>query len=344
MNSNTPHPSPWGARGQDSISLALMVCSLFAIMVFGMLPGLLAGLAGYALTRWTQSRFLRGHRLLAAYGGVIAASIVVAGPLLVLTIAGVELSKFLSLAAQNYSSLMSHLVTVALDWRARLPEGLSALIPASSEEIRDMLKATLQSNVPTLAGVGKTWATGLMLVVIGIIVGALVAIDTSAPSQTKFGQAFRTRGAALAKTFTSIVVAQFWIAAINACLTALFLFVLLPFFGNVRIPYSAWLVLLTFVAGMLPIVGNLLCNVVLTLAGLGVGPHIAVACLVFLVAIHKLEYFINAKVVGATTKTAAWELILAMFVFEAIFGVGGLVAAPLVFAYVKSELRGIGVI
>ena len=68
------------------------------------------------------------------------------------------------------------------------------------------------------------------------------------------------------------------------------------------------------------------------------------ACLLFLVAIHKFEYVINAKVVGKRTNTAAWELLSVMFIGEAIFGVAGLVAAPLYYAYVKRELLDAGLI
>ncbi|MFO1435343.1 MAG: hypothetical protein U1F34_02830 [Gammaproteobacteria bacterium] len=35
----------------------------------------------------------------------------------------------------------------------------------------------------------------------------------------------------------------------------------------------------------------------------------------------------------------AWELLTAMMVMEAAFGVAGLIAAPIYYAYVKDELR-----
>jgi predicted PurR-regulated permease PerM len=138
--------------------------------------------------------------------------------------------------------------------------------------------------------------------------------------------------------FKQIVAAQFWIAAFNATLTALFLFVVLPFF-DARLPYSFALVALTFFAGLIPIVGNLLCNGVLTLVGVSVSPLVGVSCLVFLITIHKTEYFINAKFVGKNTQTAAWEMLAVMFTLEAVFGAVGLVAAPLFYAYIKSELK-----
>ncbi|MEO5738865.1 MAG: AI-2E family transporter, partial [Variovorax sp.] len=140
------------------------------------------------------------------------------------------------------------------------------------------------------------------------------------------------------EAFRQIVAAQFWIAAFNTLLTAGFLLVLLPLWG-LRLPYEPALITLTFVAGLVPIVGNLLCNAVLTLVGLSVSPIAAAACLIFLIVIHKAEYVINAKVVGSRTHMAVWELLAVMFVAEAVFGPAGLVAAPLFYAYLKKELQ-----
>jgi len=86
-------------------------------------------------------------------------------------------------------------------------------------------------------------------------------------------------------------------------------------------------------------VGNLVCNSVITLVALSVSPITALACLVFLILIHKAEYVINAKVVGSRTQMRVWELLAVMFVAEAVFGPAGLVAAPLFYAYLKKELQ-----
>ncbi len=71
---------------------------------------------------------------------------------------------------------------------------------------------------------------------------------------------------------------------------------------------------------------------------LGVSPWAAVASLVFLVVVHKLEYVLNARIVGGRIGAAAWETLAAIVVFEAAFGVPGVVLAPVVWAFAKSEL------
>ena len=144
-------------------------------------------------------------------------------------------------------------------------------------------------------------------------------------------------------TFGQIVAAQFWIATFNTFLTAVFLLFVLPMW-DLRLPYTPALITLTFIAGLVPIVGNLLCNAVITLVGLSVSPTTALACLGFLILIHKAEYIINAKVVGSRTHMSVWELLAVMFVAEAVYGPAGLVAAPLFYAYLKKELQLAGLV
>ena len=54
--------------------------------------------------------------------------------------------------------------------------------------------------------------------------------------------------------------------------------------------------------------------------------------------VHKLEYFLNARIVGGHIHAKTWELLLAMLLMESAFGLAGLVAAPIYYAYVKKEL------
>ena len=76
----------------------------------------------------------------------------------------------------------------------------------------------------------------------------------------------------------------------------------------------------------------------ITIVGLSISIYAAASALVFLVIIHKLEYFLNAKIVGSRINARAWELLLAMIVMEAAFGIAGLIAAPIYYAYIKNEL------
>ena len=117
--------------------------------------------------------------------------------------------------------------------------------------------------------------------------------------------------------------------------------ILLPLAG-VQLPLTKTLIAVTFFAGLLPVVGNLVSNTVIVVISLSYSLHAAAGSMAFLVIIHKLEYFVNARIVGSQIEASAWELLLAIVVMEAAFGMPGVIAAPVFYAYIKSELTGRG--
>jgi predicted PurR-regulated permease PerM len=147
----------------------------------------------------------------------------------------------------------------------------------------------------------------------------------------------------LAQAFRGVVFAQVKISTVNTLLTAVYLTAVLPMLG-VQLPFTKSMIAVTFFAGLLPIIGNLVSNSVIVIVSLSGSFAIAVGSLAFLILVHKLEYFLNARIVGGEIKASAWELLCAMLVFEAAFGLQGLVAAPIFYAYVKAELSQLEII
>ena len=326
-----------GARGASYL-LAILLC--LAILVYGLLPGLLALCLGFLLA----SSLVGRQRLLGPHLSPFwAATLVIMLPILALIALFANARGVAFGAVAQYQALLHHLAGTVLEIRQKLPPDLASHLPDELLAAQSWLVDYLQSQAHALTGFGTAGLRGGLLVYVGLVVGALMVGSQAPLAKGPLRSALRQRGTDFMTAFRQIVVAQFWIAAFNATCTAAFLWLALPWAG-VSIPYSATLVGLTFVASLVPIVGNLVCNSVLTIAGVSVSPTVGLACLLFLVAVHKFEYFINAKVVGKSTHTAAWELLSVMFIGEAIFGVAGLVAAPLYYAYAKRELLDAGLI
>ncbi|MCF4951475.1 AI-2E family transporter, partial [Acinetobacter baumannii] len=103
--------------------------------------------------------------------------------------------------------------------------------------------------------------------------------------------------------------------------------------------FAKTLTILTFMFGLIPILGNLISNTLTFIAALTISLGLAGVALLYLVLVHKLEYFINAKIIGHKINANAWEILLAMLIFESIFGLSGLIAAPIFYAYLKLELK-----
>jgi predicted PurR-regulated permease PerM len=328
-------------------SYLLVAGALLLIMWRGLLPGLLCVCLGFlltrALTRWFSSGLARLQRRSHPAGKglglaqVLAAGLVMLMPLALLA-AGLTHSRgYLVDAPQQYRELLNYMASTVLELRLKLPPDVAAHLPEGAAEIQRVIANYLGAKAGALAMAGRAWLAGVLFAYVGLLIGALAAVRPLASARGPLAQQLMERVTLFGEAFRQIVAAQFWIAAFNTLLTALFLLFVLPLW-HLELPYTPVLITFTFIAGLVPIVGNLVCNVVITIVGLSVSPLAAAACLAFLILIHKAEYVINAKVVGRRTQMGVWELLSVMFVAEAVFGPAGLVAAPLFYAYLKKEL------
>lgn len=322
-------------------SHVLIGAMLALIMWQGLLPGLLCVCLGFLATRWLSPRLGPLVRARDGTAPGLAAALVALLPIVLLALALPRTRGLILDAPNQYRELLGFMARTVLELRERLPPDMAAQLPAGAAEVQRVIAAYLASKSGTLAMTGRAWLSGLLFAYVGLLVGTLAAARPSTHGLRPLAASLHLRVRRFGETFRQIVVAQFWIALFNTFLTAVFLLVVLPLWDT-RLPYTMALILLTFVAGLVPIVGNLICNGVLTLVGLSVSPLVALACLMFLIAIHKAEYFINAKVIGHRTHMSVWELLAVMFVMEAVFGPAGLVAAPLFYAYSKKELQAAG--
>lgn len=319
----------------------LIVAALLLIMWQSLLPGLLCVCLGFLATRWFSPRLGVLTRASDREAPRLAAALVSLVPVVLIAFMVPRARGVVLDAPEQYRDLLAFLSRTVMELSDKLPPDMAAQLPRGAEDVQRIIANYLASKAGSLATAGRAWLSGLLFAFIGLLIGALAAARPSVILLKPLSAQLHLRVTRFGETFRQIVVAQFFIALFNTLLTAIFLQAVLPAWGF-RLPYSWALILLTFAAGLIPIVGNLICNAVLTLVGLSVSPIVAVACLVFLIAIHKAEYFINAKVIGHRTHMGVWELLSVMFVMEAIFGPAGLVAAPLFYAYAKKELEASG--
>jgi predicted PurR-regulated permease PerM len=133
------------------------------------------------------------------------------------------------------------------------------------------------------------------------------------------------------RSFATVMGAQIMISLINTLLTAIFLLA-------VRLPHAPLLIAVTFLCGLVPIVGNLVSNTVIVFIALTVSPKLAISAFVFLVLIHKLEYFLNSKIIGDRIRNPVWLTLIALIIGEQLMGIPGLILAPVVLNYLRVEM------
>lgn len=324
-------------------SWLLAALALFLVLELNLLPALLAGLLVYELVHLTapllESR-LSGLR--AKQAAVIILAAIVVGA----TVTGTALTiGFFRGDSGSLAALAQKMAEILENSRQSMPDWLLGALPDSVEGIKTAVVQWLRGHAGQVQTIGKEAGLVMAHVLIGLIIGALLALREVCGEQSMqpLAAALAERSGRLADAFRRIVFAQLRISAINTVLTALYLAALLPLFG-IHLPLTKTMIALTLIAGLLPVIGNLVSNTVIVIVSLANSPQTAMASLAFLVVVHKFEYFLNARIVGARISARSWELLLAMLVMEAAFGLPGVIAAPVYYAYLKQELIDSGLV
>jgi predicted PurR-regulated permease PerM len=338
MTLDRPTPSAYAYA-----SWVLAGLSLVLVLVLHLLPAMLAGMLVYELvhllaptvsTRFSHQRARLVAVLVLSSVVVVAITFAVAGAIV-----------FFRSDAGSLSALLTKMAEIVASSQRLLPQWLIEQFPQDPDDIRQSLAEWFRVHAAEMQLVGKEAGRALAYVLIGMIIGALVALheamdeEPHGPLAAELAERIRSLGSA----FRRVVFAQVRISLINTTFTAVYLAVVLPAFG-VHLPFAKTMIGLTFVAGLLPVVGNLISNTVIVIVSLSSSAGVALASLAFLVVVHKLEYFLNARIVGTRIGAHTWELLLAMLVMEAAFGIAGVVAAPIYYAFVKSELKNRGLV
>lgn len=319
-------------------SLIIVMAGLLLALPLKLLPSLLAGLLVFELVNMLTPRLqplLAGQRarwLAVALLGTLVVST------LTLLIAGAF--SFLLHEAENPGASLDKFMALVERARGQLPPFIEGYLPASAAEFKVAVGDWIKSHLSDLQLVGKGMAHMFVTLLIGMILGAIIALQRipDVSRRKPLAAALFERLNLLVKAFRNIVFAQIKISLLNTFFTGIFLAVVMPLFG-VHLPLTKTLIVLTFLLGLLPVIGNLMSNTLITIVGLSLSIWVAAAALGYLIVIHKVEYFLNARIVGGQISAKAWELLLAMLVFEAAFGLPGVVAGPIYYAYLKSELK-----
>jgi predicted PurR-regulated permease PerM len=329
---------------QDLVQWAVAALALFLILKLKLLSTLLAGLLVYELVHVLAER-LRLSSIGRHNAKPVAVALLTTLVVLLLSLAIIGIGSVLRHGNDSLPALLQKLAEIIDNSRQRLPESIVDYLPADADDLRQRLATWLRTHAGALGGASLLAGRVFAHVLIGLVIGALLALgETVARAPHKpLSQALTARAAVLSNAFRRVVFAQTWIAAINAGFTGIYLVLVLPLCG-VHLPLTKTMVALTFIAGLIPIVGNLVSNSVIVIVSLSSSFGVALASTLFLVAVHKLEYFLNARIIGAHIRARAWELLVAMVVMEAAFGISGIIAAPIFYAYFKEELGSRGLV
>ena len=217
------------------------------------------------------------------------------------------------------------------------------------DSLRELVIETLGEEANYLrnvANVAKATTTNLVFSILGIVAAASLFFTGLDPYRgthrlknnlysiccEQVSRRFRD----FYRSFATVMGAQITISLINTALTAIFLLA-------IHMPHAPLLIVVTFLCGLVPIVGNLLSNTIIVFVALTVSLKLAISALVFLIVIHKLEYLLNSKIIGDRIRNPVWLTLIALILGERLMGVPGLILAPVVLNYLRVEMLTIEV-
>lgn len=341
--------APVRTRPSNEEIAAWVLIGMFLIFILfrHLVPGLVAGLALYLILDRVSHSFARRMPHTTARPLALATVTLIAGAIFVGVIALAV--TFLRRHAGNVPAMMTKMAEILQSTRAWLGGYGEDLIPevmTDAETLKLGVAAWLKEHAATLKLAGSSFSMGLVHMLMGTLLAVLVFfrhVTKRVEGDGMLAEKLTEKVERFTDAFSRIATAQIKISAVNTTLTAIYLLVVLPMFGK-HVPFATTIVFVTFICGLIPVLGNLISNAVIVVLSLGISVGTAVASLVFLVLIHKLEYLINSRIVGGETDSQAWEILLAILLGETAFGVSGVVMAPIIYAFLKRELRDRGLV
>lgn len=260
--------------------------------------------------------------------------------LLVLAGVGAGFYFFVKQSAVAIPRIAEETIPVVLAWTEQKGIELPFTDYAS---LRALAISTVQHEFD---GIGKYAGVALIqaaAVIIGIVVAVSLFLNSKfdlAPHQaaqsnnlyTMTAHEIALRFGTFYSSFATVMGAQILISTINTTLTAGFLF------WN-DLPYAKVLVGVTFLCGLLPIIGNIISNTFIVGVAFTISPKLALIALVFLVVLHKAEYFLNSKIVGDRIQNPMWLTLIGLVLGEKLMGIPGMILAPVILHYIKVEAK-----
>lgn len=335
---------PW----EDLTAYAVILAGVVFVLMQHLVSALIVGLTLYLILDRVSERFQ--GRISRGIVRPLSLLTVTTATAAILAAAVFLLVTMLRRGAGNVPEMMEQMADILGSvrlWLGGLGRQFIPEVMTDAEDFKATVQAWLKTHAQSVRG-GTLWlGMGIVHMIMGGLLAILVffrhATHRDGDPRGPLARALVDKVDRFAHAFGRVATAQIKISAVNTVLTGLYLLLVLPLFG-IRIPFATTLVVVTFLCGLIPVLGNLISNTVITILSMGISMGTAVASLSFLVIIHKLEYLINSRIVGGETDSQAWEILLAIIVGEAAFGVGGVVIAPIVYAFLKRELRDRGLV
>lgn len=222
--------------------------------------------------------------------------------------------------------------------------GVTIDLPSLKEKLLELSSNSIGNIVKIFNGVSK----GLIYIIFTLALNLLLFLEsnriktvlTNQPNSllTFLFYFILLRIKRFYRYFRKVMGGQVIISLINTSITCIVVIIL-------GLPHKISLVSIVFLCGLFPVVGNIVSNTILSITALVSSGVVAfIFCLCLLVGIHKLEYFLNGKIIGSIIRLPMFLTLLALLLGEATLGIWGMIIAIPFVLTLKEELENIDII
>ncbi|HEX4880576.1 MAG TPA: hypothetical protein VFV39_12065, partial [Limnobacter sp.] len=273
--------------------------------------GLIAGLAIFALTRFTRRGFVRliqphinrfNGRFSKVLFGWLPTVLTTAVVALAVFLIGLGFNSGVRFVVTTMTQQGPQLIDEALRnlnaVTASLPEAIKQHIPGKPSDLYKMLTKEEGDVMGYVRNFGGASFFIFLQLVFALILGVSAALMSSAvPTQMStavkpLAHAWLQALENYVRSFTLLMGAQVYVSVWNTFCTAVFVYGILPAF-DVILPFRELLLMFTAVASLIPAAGNIMANTLILVLTVRYGVFVALGSVMYLFIIHKLEYFIN---------------------------------------------------
>ena len=251
----------------DIASWIIMALAMMFVLKYHLLAGLLAGMLVFELVHVIAPYI--GQKFPGYISKVIAVGLLALVVIGILTVLGIGLAAFFRSDSGSLTNLIARMAEIVEDSRQILPGWLDERIPADAVVLQQLVTQWLRDNASNLQFLGKEAGRYAAHIIIGMVIGGMLALREVITDDLykPFARAMVKRIMLFGDAFRNIVFAQVRISAINTVFTSIYLVIILPLMG-VDLPFVKTLVAITFIVGLLPVVGNLISNTIIVVVSM----------------------------------------------------------------------------
>lgn len=315
------------SRTIEKFSFAFFALIIVALMYFHLATPFITILFCYLALR-SLSRICRKWLAIAIL--VVAIIVVLYGSI-----------NFFGHAIRVFPDVAARSIPLLADYASKIGIGLPF---TDVHTLKNFMSEGLREQLTEIAKFAEVTTKEFIYLIIGLVVASSIFVggvldlgghEIPNNAYSKFCDCIKTRFVRFYSSFQTVMGAQLIISGINTFFTALFVFSLGLF--SYSLPYPALLVIVTFLCGVLPIIGNLISNSIIFAVAVTQSARLAIFCLVYLIILHKIEYFLNSKIIGGRIRNPMWLTLIGLLVGERIMGIPGMILAPVMLHYVRIE-------